>query len=233
MSLLIIVPARSGSKGLPGKNIRNFLGKPLMSWTITAAIEADITPHLHINTDSREYASIAESYGAKVPFLREESLAGDHVIAADVYKRHLELLKADGQTFDHLMVLLPTCPMRTAKDIQAAWHRYQELECDALISVYEAPGRASWLLRVSDDNRVSQLMGSKLKNRQDEENLYFPNGAIYIFKTLIIENSVGYYDQDSCAFIMDRTKSIDIDTEEDFRLAEVLGRQALREVFRD
>lgn len=226
MSLLIIVPARSGSKALPGKNIRNFLGKPLMSWTITAAIEADITPHVHINTDSREYADIGESFGATVPFLREVSLAGDHVIAAHVYKRHLHLLKADGQTFDYLMILLPTCPMRTAEDIRAAWQRYQELECDALISVYEAPGKASWLLRMSDDDRLSQLMVSKVKNRQEEENLYFPNGAIYIFKTSAIENSVDFYEQDTCAFIMDRTKSIDIDTEEDFRLAEAVGRQA-------
>ena len=233
MSLLIIVPARSGSKGVPNKNIRDFLGKPLMSWTIKAAIEANITPHIHINTDSSEYADIAKSYGATIPFLREEYLAGDHAIAADVYRRHLELLEVDGLKFDHLMVLLPTCPMRDAKDIQSAWQKYQESKCDALVSVYEAPGKSSWLLRLSDGNRLSQLIDSNIKNRQDEDDLYFPNGAIYIFKTSIIENSIGYYAQDTRAFIMDRTKSVDIDTEEDFRLAEVLGRHALPEIFRD
>lgn len=227
MSLLIIVPARSGSKGLPNKNIRNFLGKPLMSWTITAAVEADITPHLHINTDSAEYADIAESYGAKVPFLREESLAGDHAIAIDVYRRHLQLLEAEGQTFDHLMVLLPTCPLRGAEDIKAAWQKYQDLECEALISVFEAPGKASWLLHLSHGDRLSQMMDLEIGNRQDEGNLYFPNGAIYIFKTSIIGKSAGYYDHDTRAFIMDRTKSVDIDTEEDFRMAEALGRHAL------
>lgn len=223
MKMIAIIPARSGSKGIKDKNIRNLCGKPLMAYTIDAAKKSNIFDCIHVSTDSEEYAGIARNYGADVPFLRDAEYATDSASTWDVVRYVLKMYSESGKKFDIVAVLQPTSPLRTADDICKAYKLFCDRKALSVVSVCEAE-HSPLLCNVLDDN-VS-LNGfidmNKIKRRQDMPVYYRINGGIYMMRVQVLENVSELYGANSYAYIMDKDRSVDIDTEIDFTIAQVL-----------
>ena len=229
--MIAIIPARGGSKGLPGKNIKNLCGKPLIAYTIEAALKSKEIERVIVTTDSEEIAEIAKEYGAEVPFLRPAELAGDTSSAIDVYLHAVSYLQEElGEKIDKFMVLLPTAPLRTTDNIEEAIKEFKEKKAKTLISVKEADTPISWYYQMDDKSRIKSLGLDKDKavsNRQENRNYYIPNGAIYILDTELLKKERTYYCENTVAYIMDGKESVDIDNELDFMMAEVLLKNAI------
>ena len=228
--MIAIIPARGGSKGLPGKNIRPLAGKPLIVYTIESALKAKNISRVIISTDSPEIADIAVKSGAENPFLRPEYLASDKSLAIDTYLYTIqELEKREKSSINEVAVLLPTAPLRKPDDIDNAIQLFREKNADSVISYCQEFHPISWHKYVSDEGKLVSIFDRELKNRQEEKTTYFPNGSIYIFKKSILENRV-YYTDNSYAYLMDRKRSVDIDNLEDFEYAEFLLNKRITKV---
>ena len=221
MKNLAIIPARSGSKGLKDKNIKDLNGKPLIAYTIETALESKCFSTVMVSTDSSIYAEIAKAYGAEVPFLRSEKTASDTASSWDTVQEVLEGYSEIGKNFDTFCLLQPTSPLRTAQDIQNAYEIYYEKASLAVVSVCEAEHSPLWCGKLPDDNEfVDFISPESLKRRQDSGKFYRLNGAIYIVNIKEFSTEINLYQKGSYAYIMSQKRSIDIDTEIDFRLAE-------------
>lgn len=228
---LAIIPARSGSKGLQNKNIKPLYGKPLMAYTIEAALESNIFDEVYVSTDSEEYAEIAREYGASVPFLRSEDNAGDNSSSWDVVNEALIGYRQTDKTYDIVTLLQPTTPLRTAEDIKKAYELNKVKNADVVISVCELDHSPLWSNILPKDLSLDQFIRKEIYElpRQKLQTYYRINGAIYMINEAYFQkNGVnGLYSESSYAYIMDRKHSIDIDNEDDFMLAEYyMGRLA-------
>lgn len=220
--MIAIIPARSGSKGLPNKNTLELNGKPLIAYTIDAALKAKHISEVIISTDDAEIAKIAEKYGAKNYFLRPKELATDDALAVDNYIYTINKLNEE---FDFnildFVVLQPTSPLRISQDIDEAIELFKKVNADSIISYTEENHPISWHKYITDDNLLVDVLKDEIKNRQDYKKSYYPNGAIYIFKLDLI-NQRKYFSNNTQAFIMPKNRSIDIDYKEDFEYVEFL-----------
>lgn len=224
-TLLALIPARGGSKGLPGKNIRPLLGKPLIAYTIEAALGAKEIDRLVLSTDDEEIASVSKCYGAEIPFMRPFELAQDNSLIIDTYIYTIERLSREaGKNIESFVVLLPTCPLRNGSDIDKAVQLFREKDADSVISYYPAPHPVQWYRYIDGQGVLRSFFesGDILSNRQDEKKAYLPNGAIYVFRLSMLKNQRVYYTDKSYPYIMPVEKSVDIDTLHDFNLAEYL-----------
>ncbi|MFT6814181.1 MAG: CMP-N,N'-diacetyllegionaminic acid synthase [Sphingobacteriales bacterium] len=220
--MIAVIPARSGSKGLPGKNIKSLKGKPLIAYTIEAALNSKLITDVILSTDSYEIEKIAIKFGAKSPFLRPAHLASDKALSIDNYIHLIgELNKTKEEKIENFVVLQPTSPLRTAEDIDSAINLFNEKKADSVISYTQEKHPISWHKYVNQENKFQDIFNDDAKNRQDYRPSYYPNGAIYIFKTKLI-NSKKYYSENSYAYIMNHLNSVDIDTIEDFEYVEFL-----------
>lgn len=223
MSHIAIIPARSGSKGLKDKNIKELYGKPLMSYTIEAAIESGIFDCIHVSTDSAKYAEIAKTYGVDIPFLRDAEYATDSATTWETVKnvvsRYLDL----GKEFDMVTILQPTTPLRTGEDICRAYQFFCEKVALSVVSVCEAEHSPLLCNTLEADLSLNQFIDMKrIGRRQDMSTYYRVNGGIYMMRTSVLENIEELYGKRSYAYIMDKGNSIDIDDEFDFQLAEYI-----------
>lgn len=226
--MLAIIPARGGSKGLPGKNIRPLCGKPLIAYTIEQALKAKSITRVIVSTDCDEIAEVAKKYGAEVPFKRPDSLATDNAKAIDVYTHLLDSLygtieAAPNECLD-CAVLLPTCPLRAISDIDNAVRKFYKEAADSVISYTEEHHPVAWHRYLNEDGTFQNIFPDTIENRQAERTSYYPNGAIYIFKRKLL-NEGRYYSEKTYAYLMDRKSSVDIDTLDDFNYAEYLLRK--------
>ncbi len=220
--MIAIIPARGGSKGLPGKNTKNLLGKPLISYTIEAAKKAKSITEIIISTDSQEIAEIAVKYGAKCPFLRPAYLATDEALSVDNYIHLISKLCENRNTeIGEFIVLQPTSPLRSYQDIDNAIKMFREKNADSVISYTKEKHPITWHKYLNSQNEFIDIFNDDLKNRQDYRCSYYPNGAIYVFKTQIINKNI-YYTDKSYAYLMSSRDSIDIDTIDDFNYAEFI-----------
>ena len=224
MGNIAIIPARSGSKGLKHKNIKELHGIPLLAYSIKAAQESELFDEIMVSTDSIIYAEIARKYGAKVPFLRSTELSGDKVGSWDVVKSVIEKYKKNGKCFDSVCLLQPTSPFRTGEDIIGGYQLFVKKNADAITSVCEVEHSPLWTMILPEDlslNEFRKNMSSCLP-RQMLESYYQINGALYIRKINYSDSCVELLDAREYAYVMDRMRSIDIDTELDFKYAEFL-----------
>lgn len=222
MKNIAIIPARSGSKGVKDKNIRDLCGKPLMAYTIEAAIKSREFDEVIVSTDSEKYATIAKRYGASVPFLRSEATASDTASSWDMVEEVLNGYRERGQEFDTFCLLQPTSPLRSADDIIGAYQLYKEKANFAVVSVCEAEHSPLWCGHLPEDGGFAGFIDKEnMKQRQAGGKFYRLNGAIYIVDIKKFANDQFLYQDGSFAFIMPQDRSIDIDTEIDFKLAEV------------
>ncbi len=224
--MIAIIPARGGSKGVPGKNIKEICGKPLIAWTIEAALKADCIDRVIVTTDDEAIAKVAKEYGAEVPFMRPAELSSDTASAIDVYIHATEfIMNETGDKLDKFMVLLPTVPLRTEKHIDEAYQQFLADGATTLISFAEAEVPASWYHKLNEKGRVENAgfgQGITMTNRQNNETYIIPNGAIYILDYELLKEKRTYYCDNTVAYIMSREDSIDIDYPIDFEFAKCL-----------
>ncbi len=224
MKRLAVIPARSGSKGLPDKNILEVAGHPLMEYTITAAIKSKCFDEIMVSTDSAKYAEIAVACGAKVPFLRSDTTSGDAAGSWDVVREILRNYKERGIVFDIVALLQPTSPLRTEEDIEGAFKILNREYVHSVVSVTEVEHPVQWCFPLTDDLSLEEFAKSPYNQmrRQELEKHYRENGAIYIVDAKKIEDTTYNLYQDFCyAYIMPKERSIDIDTKNDLRMFEV------------
>lgn len=224
MNSIAIIPARSGSKGLKDKNIKLLEGKPLLSYTIHAAIQSKQFDIVYVSTDSEEYASISRAYGASVPSLRPKDLSEDQTSTWDVVKYILEEYKQKGVIFDTVMLLQPTSPLRTMNDIIVSFELFKEKDADAVVSVCETEHSPLWCNTLPEDLCMNYFLKTELSNkpRQELQKFYRLNGAIYLLKTELVDRVSELYNENCYAYVMKKEHSIDIDDIYDFRMAEAI-----------
>ncbi|MDP3265885.1 MAG: acylneuraminate cytidylyltransferase family protein [Sulfuricurvum sp.] len=216
--MVAIIPARGGSKGLPGKNIKDLLGKPMIAYTIEEALKSKYITDIIISTDCKEIEEVAIKYGAKSLFLRPEYLASDTAKVIDNYIYTIDRLNSEfGYKITNFVVLQPTSPLRTIEDIDGAVKLFKEKNADSVVSYTEEYHPIEWHRYIADDGKFENIFEEKLLNRQDIKKSYFPNGAVFVFNYDLIKQNK-YYSKNSYAYIMPRSRSIDVDTIDDFEL---------------
>jgi len=220
--MIALIPARGGSKGLPGKNIKALNGKPLIAYTIEAALASDKISRVLVSTDDPQIAEISKRFGAEVPFLRPRYLAEDNSKAIDVYNYTIEKLAEDEcKSIEEIAILQPTSPLRNAMDIGSAIDLFRNKKADSVVSYCKEEHPIFWHKYVDKNLRIKSVFQEEVWNRQESKRTYYPNGAIFIFRTNILQTGK-YYSNRSYAYIMPGNRSVDIDTLDDFQYVEFL-----------
>ena len=223
MKVLGVIPARGGSKGVPGKNYKELMGKPLIEFTIRAARESKLDKFI-VSTDEEIIINICRQLKVDVPFVRPNDLARDESRSIDVAKHALlEMERIDKTKYDALMLLQPTTPFRRASDINESIDLLtQDEECQSVISVVDVEGNHPARMKfINNGLLVDPIFCEKYENqnRQELEKMYIRNGAIYLTKReVILEGS--YKGNKSIGLIMPKMNSINIDNTIDFKFAE-------------
>jgi N-acylneuraminate cytidylyltransferase/CMP-N,N'-diacetyllegionaminic acid synthase len=224
--MLAVIPARGGSKGLPGKNIKPLGGKPLIAYTIEAALAAKSVDRVIVSTDDPQIAQAARQYKVDIPFMRPPELAQDDSRAIDTLIYTIDRLKKEfNQDYQEFVLLYPTVPFRSSEDIDNCVKLFHDKKADSVISYVELAHPLEWVSSINDDGTVRRLEGGDtklMKNRQELKHYYITNGAIYVFKYALIKEKYTYYSDKTYAYVMPRERSIDIDTMLDFGYAEYL-----------
>ena len=229
MKNIAIIPARSGSKGVKDKNIKDLNGKPLMAYTIEAAINCGEFDEVMVSTDSEKYAEIARQYGANIPFLRSAETASDSASSWDMVEEVLNGYRELGKEFDTFCLLQPTSPLRFADDISRAYQLFRDKAEFAVVSVCEAEHSPLWCGHLPDSGEFIDFIDQEnMKQRQAGGKYYRLNGAIYIVSVSKFNSDRYLYQAGSYAYIMEQNRSIDIDTELDFELARIIMRHTGR-----
>lgn len=212
--MIAIIPARGGSKRLPRKNIKLLDGKPLIAYTIEAALKCKSIDKVIVTTDDEEISQIAVTYGAIVQGLRPIELSNDTASSNDVVKYELaKLEKVNHCKVEACILLQPTSPLRTTTHIEEALALFEEKKADAVIAFTKEHHPLYWNKFLSLEGKLEEIRG--LENRES----YYPNGSIYVLSAKVIESGI-YYTDNTYAYIMERTFSLDIDTPDDWDLVE-------------
>lgn len=220
--MLAIIPAREGSKRLPGKNIKLLAGKPLIVHTIEAALKASGISRVIVSTDSKIIASIAEEAGAECPFLRPLELASDTATSNDVFKFTIQKLEnIENIKIEEVAILQPTSPLRNSKHIDEAIMLFKNNRADSVISCCQEHHPIIWHKTLDHEGKFQQIFSENIVAELSKKPSIFPNGAIYILSRKAVETGQ-YYMKDSFAYLMDRSTSVDIDTLADFKYVEFL-----------
>jgi CMP-N-acetylneuraminic acid synthetase len=224
---LILIPARGGSKGIPRKNIRPFHGKPLIAWTIAAAFEAGVASRVLVSTDDSEIAAVSEQFGADATPRRPAEFATDTASAADVAIWTLDWL-AEHRDFnpDYLVYLQPTSPLRAPSDITTPLRMLLAHPAYAsVIGVGPAPHHPHWMKTIDANGALVDLLPTETEHyraRQSLPQVYCLNGAVYAVRAASLRSAHSMLPGPSLAYVMPPERSVDIDTEIDWKLAELL-----------
>lgn len=219
MKRIAYIPARSGSKGIPKKNIKELCGKPLLGWMVEAALKTNLFDRVMVSTDSEEFAEKARQCGAWVPFLRDPAVAKDTTSSIETVCSDKARLEAMGETFDMFCLLQATSPLCRSQDIIGAVALFERVQA-GVVSVVRSAAKPTIMRTVDSEGRATPILQSRqILRRQDEPVFYQLNGAIYInaWRELTPELKFGY---NPYAYVMDEVSSIDVDRIEDFVLAE-------------
>jgi N-acylneuraminate cytidylyltransferase/CMP-N,N'-diacetyllegionaminic acid synthase len=231
--IIALVPARSGSKGLPKKNIIDFLGKPLMAWSIEAATLSKYVDLVILSTDSQEIAEIGMRYGAEAPFLRPQDISQDTSSSLELIKHAVEYVQESyPETFDILVLLEPTSPLRTSVDIDLALEKLIEFEdAKSLVSLGKVElQHATIQVGVSIEGFVTLPLSAELfkhKRRQDIPENFFLDGSLYISYIHELLRYETFVHNKTIAFQMPKWKTIEIDDVYDYEMALCLARKFL------
>jgi CMP-N-acetylneuraminic acid synthetase len=223
-TVIAVIPARGGSKGLPGKNIKFLAGKPMIAWTIEAALSCKVIERILVSTEDPDIASIALQYGAEAPFLRPQKLASDTSSSVDVAIHALQWLERSEHFKPEFFLLLqPTSPLRTAQDIQETIELQARHDADAIISVCQTTHPPHWVMSFADDGSIVPYFGApEASRRQDAKPAYCPNGAIYLVRSEVLMKQRTFFPKRTFGYIMPFDRSVDIDTAWDFHLADLI-----------
>ena len=218
--IVAIIPARGGSKGIPGKNIKPLGDKPMIAYTIEASLNSRYIDDVIVTTDSEEIASIANEYGAETPFLRPAALAQDTSKSIDALVHARDWLADHGRTYDAAAWLQPTSPLRRAQELDGAIETFYEHGRIAVASVAEVTVNPIMMRRLDEYDVLHPLLPtSSTIRRQDMPKYYYVDGAICINQFEALNNDTSLNDN-PIGYIMPKERSIDIDTIEDFKRVE-------------
>ena len=223
--MLAIIPARGGSKGLPGKNIRLLGGMPLICHSIKAALASNSISRVIVSTDSEEIAEVSKNCGAEVPYIRPVDLANDNSMVMDAYLHMVDKIAIETtKPIESFVALLPTVPLRLPYDIDEAVKIFKMKKADSVISVIKSPVPVQWYRKITSEGILCDYLPefNATKNRQELEETYVPNGAVYVFRTEVLRSTRQYYTDKTYPYIMIRERSADIDELIDFEWAEFL-----------
>lgn len=214
--VLALITARGGSKGLPRKNVLLAGGKPLVAWTVDAAISAECVDRVVLSSDDHEIMDAARSAGCDVPFCRPPHLASDVATSIDVVLHALNQLPG----YEYVVLLQPTSPLRTAADIDAAFELMIEIGAPSCVSVCDVDQSPYWMYRVAAGNRLQRLLPEidGITRRQDLPPIYVLNGAIYIARIDWLRANRSFVGEETVAYLMPKERSLDIDTAQDFEI---------------
>ncbi len=221
MKMIAIIPARGGSKRIPRKNILPFAGRPLISYSIEAALGAGIFDEVMVSTDDREIADTAGEYGASVPFFRSGEASGDMATTNDVLLEVLSEYEKRGKTFDAACCIYPTAPFLTGEKLRSAASVFEGSDADTMISVmkFSYPPQRAYVM--SGEYIEFAHPEYALSRSQDLPVMYHDAGQFYFFRVPAFQGNKSLFGNKILPFELPETQAQDIDTEEDFRLAEM------------
>jgi len=223
MTPLCIIPARGGSKRFPGKNVAPVKGKPLIAYTIEAALGSGVFREVLVSTDDVYIGRVAAEFGAIVPFMRAPEYATDRARIVDVCLYTLDVLENNGSRYESLCVLQPTCPLRTSEDIKAAWELFEKSDAEFLVSVTDFDHPPFWALSCGEDGSVRPFWGLEfMKRAQELPRMVRPNGAIALASVKALRSRRSFYGPRLIGFHMPRVRSLDVDERDDLVLVECL-----------
>lgn len=222
--IIAIIPARGGSKRIPGKNIRPLAGKPIITYTIAAARESGLFERIVVSTDSPEIAEVARQYGAEVPFLRDAKLADDVTPVSEVTADVLLRLDPAGDKFDVVAQLMPNCPLRNACDVSDSLRQFEKAGAESQISVVRYGWQNPWwAMRRNERYELEPVFKEQMTARsQDLPELFCPTGAIWWARTGTLRQTKTFHLENRSGWEIPWQRGIDIDTFEDWAMAEVL-----------
>jgi CMP-N,N'-diacetyllegionaminic acid synthase len=223
--VLGLVPARSGSKGVPGKNVRPLAGHTLLEYTARAARESGVLDRIVLSTDSPEIADAGRSAGLDVPFMRPAALAADDTPMVPVIQHALTELSQHRWSPDIVVLLQPTSPLRRPDHIRDAVNMLRETGADSVVTVVEVPRHLSpdYVMRIADGRLKPFLAeGARVTRRQDARPAYSRDGTVYAFRRSTIEKTAGIYGDDCRPLLIDASDSLSIDSPADWDEAERL-----------
>lgn len=220
-TFLAIIPARGGSKGLPGKNIKVLCEKPLIAWSIEAGLKSNYLDEVMVTTDCEDIAEVAKQYGANVPFLRPNELAGDSATTFDAIKHTIDYYKNElKKEFDYIVLLEPTSPLREEGDIDKMIEKIikNEDNFDSIVSIGEVTEHPSIMKQIVNENNISPFCTEleQTTRRQDNKKAYFPYGVAYIVKTKSLLEEETFYTARNTFYEIKRYQCYEIDDIYDF-----------------
>ncbi|WP_298421553.1 acylneuraminate cytidylyltransferase family protein [uncultured Kordia sp.] len=228
MNILAVIPARGGSKGVPGKNKKLLNGKPLIQYSIDAALESKYINEVVVTTDDEEIIAISKSLGANVPFVRPKHLAEDATPTLPVIQHVISYFETEGKHFDAICLLQPTSPFRPTGFLEKALETFKEKQTDSLVSVLEVPHEYNphWTFEANENGVLQIATGEKniIPRRQELPKAYHRDGSIYITKTNIIQQENSLYGNSLSYVVSDKKYYVNIDTQNDWLKAEQLAK---------
>ena len=221
MSCICIIPARGGSKRIPRKNIKPFMGKPIMAYSIEAALMSGLFDEVMVSTDDEEFAEVARQYGASVPFLRSAETANDFASTADVLNEVLSRYNQQGKEFDTFCCLYSTAPFVTSERLRDAYSKLSD-EVDACFTMVQYSYPVQRGLHIIEDGYVAMTNPEYLQSRsQDLEPIYHDAGQFYFIKTASFHAEKTMWAKRTAPLILSELEVQDLDTETDWKLAEM------------
>ena len=224
ITLLTLIPARGGSKGIPRKNIQELCGKPLIAWSIEAAQKSKYIDRIIISTDDQEIADVARSYGAEVPFLRPVEIAQDDTLGISPVIHALEQFPK----FEQVLLLQPTSPLRTTDDIDGIVKMFQESQAPAAVSICETSKHPNWMFSCDKDGTLKPFTAKPIATRRQElPKVYHLNGALYLAKSEWLRKTHTFLSPETLGYVMPPERSADIDTLLDWEWVELLIKRSI------
>ena len=222
MSNIAIIPARGGSKRIPGKNIRSFLGKPIITYSIEAALQSGLFDEVMVSTDDEKIAAVAKEFGAKVPFLRSKQNADDFATLSDVLLEVITSYNDKGVIFENICCILPTAPLTNSKRIAEAFTKYSKNNLDSICPVVAFSYPILRALEFSEENKLQMIWPEHLKTRsQDLKRAFHDSGTFYWVKTTALQQERTLFCKNGSAIELPENEVQDIDSETDWKLAEI------------
>jgi len=223
---LAVIPARGGSKRVPGKNIRPFFGLPAIAWSIRAALESGVFDRVVVSTDSDEIARVARDHGAEVPFVRDAALADDHTPVSAATADALERLDPRAERYAHVAQLMANCPLRDANDVRGSHRQFLTTGAAAQLSVMRFGWQNPWwAMRRGEDFVLDPLFGDRVTApSQSLPELFCPTGAIWWARADVLREARTFHVVGRTGWEISWQHGMDIDTEDDWAMAELLAR---------
>lgn len=221
MKNLCIIPARGGSKRIPRKNIKPFQGKPIMAYSIDAALKSGLFDEVMVSTDDEEFAEVAKQYGASVPFLRSAATANDYATTVEVLIEVVKTYRKQGKEFDNVCCLYSTAPFVTPERLKEAFGKLSD-NVDGCFTVVEYSYPIQRSLRINESGLVEMTYPEHVKSRtQDLEKIYHDAGQFYFMKTAVMENEKTVWCKRTEPLVLSELEVQDLDTLTDWTLAEM------------